>query len=208
MSLSTYIAHQFAHPTGMIGQIIMTVSNRQNRKLYNKTIDLLNVTKNDTILDIGFGNGFMLRQIAELKPEKLFGVDISEDMLHVAQRKNALQIKSRKMELLLANAENLPFKNDFFDKIYTVNTVYFWNDFEKTVAEIRRVLKHNGVFLNTFYERAVLERLHHSSNDIYRKFTTKELKNRTEQGGFSEVKMLEIEKGIFSCIFAKNNKIW
>ncbi|MDR3287329.1 MAG: class I SAM-dependent methyltransferase [Prevotellaceae bacterium] len=206
MNTLKYIAGQFEKPTGFGGQISTLIMNIINRKMYSKTIDILNITNKDTILDIGFGNGKMLKKISSFNPQKLYGIDISEDMLKSAIQLNTTAISANKMELFLADVQNLPFADNFFDKIYTINTVYFWQNYENCFSEIKRILKPDGLFINTCLTKKQLEKLIITKYG-FNKFTLEELKNLTEQNGFSDVDIVEIEKDKSVCIIAKNKKI-
>jgi ubiquinone/menaquinone biosynthesis C-methylase UbiE len=88
MNIIKHASQQFKKPTGLGGQISTFVMNAVNRKMYAKTIDLLNITNNDVILEMGFGNGKKLKEISKLQPAKLYGIDISEGMVEKAKKLN------------------------------------------------------------------------------------------------------------------------
>ncbi len=86
-------------------------------------------------IDLGCGTGFLLR-LSEWKG--IVGIDISEDMVRFYSRFNK--------NAVIADMEDLPFKENSFD--YAVsNFSLHWADFEKTVFELKRVLKPEGRFV-------------------------------------------------------------
>ncbi len=54
--------------------------------------------------------------------------------------------------------EHLPFPDESFDRVLTSNTIYFWLDAERALAEIARVLRPSGRLSLGFSPRSVLER--------------------------------------------------
>jgi ubiquinone/menaquinone biosynthesis C-methylase UbiE len=69
------------------------------------------------------------------------GIDISKTMLSVAENHNARLIEKGRVELKLAGVDNIPYKNNYFDKVLTVHTIYFWKDPSKSINELHRVMK-------------------------------------------------------------------
>ena len=60
---------------------------------------------------------------------------------------NEAFVKEGKLTVLEASVEKLPFKDDTFDKIITVESFYFWPDPQANLKEVHRVLKKGGTFL-------------------------------------------------------------
>ncbi len=76
------------------------------------------LTSSSSLLDIGCGKGFMLHDFAELIPGiKVKGIDISEYAIENA-------IEDMKPHVQIANAKELPFENDSFDVVISINTVH------------------------------------------------------------------------------------
>jgi ubiquinone/menaquinone biosynthesis C-methylase UbiE len=200
--LLKYISGQFSKPSGFGGAVSTFLMNCLNRKLYRATIQNLQIQATDTILDIGFGNGFLLNRIAEKNPKKVLGIEISTDMILSARKRNKSFVEQGKMELFEANVQKLPFPDNFIDKIYTINTVYFWENAAAGLSEIRRVLKPDGLFLNTVYSKKWLDKLPVTKYG-FSKFTTEELETLTLHCGFSIVKTFEIERNKSLCVISK-----
>ena len=110
-----------------------------------KAIRQLKAQQPKSILDVATGTGdFAFEAIKILKPEKITGVDISAGMLDVAKRK----IRERKLEhvfsVRLGDSEMLPFEDNQFDAITVAYGVRNYENLEKGIADMRRVLKPGG----------------------------------------------------------------
>jgi len=93
------------------------------------------------VLDLGTGTGELLR---EVKCEKKVGVDISFEGLRIAFKKDNLN------NYVCASAEHLPFKNHSFDLIFFCEVIEHVNDCNKTLNELKRVLKKEGFLIISF----------------------------------------------------------
>lgn len=110
-----------------------------------KAIRQLKAQQPKSILDVATGTGdFAFEAIKILKPEKITGVDISVGMLEVAKKK----IRERKLEHIfsvrLGDSEMLPFEDNQFDAITVAYGVRNYENLEKGLADMRRVLKPGG----------------------------------------------------------------
>ena len=103
----------------------------------NELKQLILSNKYKNILEAGCGTG---RWISSLDNEnnKVFGLDYSFEMLKVSNH--------GKLNLNVVNADavNIPFKDNFFDLIFCVNAVHHFNDKVKFIRECKRTLSHNG----------------------------------------------------------------
>lgn len=113
-----------------------------------KVIAIIAEIKPKNILDVASGTGDLAIMAAQkTKAEKIIGVDISEGMLEVGIEKiNNLGLKNRIL-MQLADSENLPFENETFDAITVAFGVRNFENLDKGLKEIQRVLKKGGVFV-------------------------------------------------------------
>ena len=198
MGLNKYIAKQFANPTGLGGTIISRIMNSQNRWMYHETIRLLSLVDSDSVLDIGCGNGYMMNMLARRYACDFTGIDISDSAIKDALRRNRAFVKSGRMTLLCQNASAMSFPDSIFSKVYTVNTVYFWENLTKTIAEARRVLRPGGIIINALYTNETLARFAHTRFG-YKQYTTEELTQVGEDLGLS-VDVIPILGGAAYCV--------
>src|SRR5690606_5540152 len=100
------------------------------------------------ILDIATGTGDLAIQFAEATPaEKIIGLDLSDGMLSVARKKVAGKEISKKIEFVQGDSEALPFEDEFFDAITVSFGIRNFENLEKGLSEIYRVLKKDGIFV-------------------------------------------------------------
>jgi len=136
------VAEQLRRPDGDFGRKIADNMNISNRLINENTIHNLAINAGDNILEIGMGNGFFVKDILAINGAvKYTGCDFSETMVTEATKLNQAFVKSGQAKFILANAAELPFADNSFDKIFTVNTIYFWQNPAAQLAEIQRLLK-------------------------------------------------------------------
>ncbi len=138
-----FIASQFARPRGFLGRLFAHLMNRRNAKMNAFAVSQLQLRRSDRVLEIGFGGGLNLPSLIE-EAGFLCGVDPSPDVVNWAKAKFAQQIKDGRVDFREGYANSLPFSAASFDKLCTVNTVYFWNSLDAGCAEIHRVLAPGG----------------------------------------------------------------
>jgi ubiquinone/menaquinone biosynthesis C-methylase UbiE len=144
------LAAQLRQPSGEEGIKTGEWMNRGNVHINLDTLAIVNAAAGDTILEIGMGNGFFVNKILQQHNSIQYtGTDFSEVMIAEAERINEAWIKNGQAKFVLTNGITLPFANRSFNKIFTVNTIYFWDDSIKILDEIKRVLQPKGKFIIT-----------------------------------------------------------
>ncbi|HEU5148417.1 MAG TPA: bifunctional demethylmenaquinone methyltransferase/2-methoxy-6-polyprenyl-1,4-benzoquinol methylase UbiE [Chryseosolibacter sp.] len=123
-------------------------------KLWRKTaIGFLKPLRPKFILDVATGTGDFAIQALSLDPEHVTGVDISEGMLSMGRKKLEKLKLSHKIELEQGDSENLRFADHTFDAATVGFGVRNFEDLEKGLAEIRRVLKPGGMLVVLEFSR-------------------------------------------------------
>ena len=105
----------------------------------------------DKVLDVGCGKGFLLYEMSLLVPGlEIYGVDVSD--YAIANSKE--EIKDR---LKIANANQLPFEDDYFDFVYSITTLHNLHsyDLDKALREMERVGKKNKYLCVESYRNEV-----------------------------------------------------
>jgi demethylmenaquinone methyltransferase/2-methoxy-6-polyprenyl-1,4-benzoquinol methylase len=110
-----------------------------------KAIKILQKYQPKTIIDIATGTGDFAVEAMSLKPKKIIGIDISEGMLQIGQKKIDRKKLTEIISLEYGDSENLNFENNYFDAATAGFGVRNFQDLEKGLVEINRVLKPNGV---------------------------------------------------------------
>ena len=112
-----------------------------------KSVNLLKKYNPKTILDIATGTGDFAIEAMILNPEKVIGVDISAGMLKLGIEKiNKLGLQN-KVELKIGDSEKLPFSDNSFDAITVGFGVRNFENLEKGIQEIYRVLNPTGTLI-------------------------------------------------------------
>jgi len=136
--------HAFCRPQGMVGRLggrLMSL----DHELPAWLIELLGVEPWDSVLEVGSGPGVGLALAAKKAHQgKLVGVDPSQTMLAMAQRRNQAQIEAGRVALRLGTADKLPFQDATFDKAMTMNSLHLWPDPVAGLREVRRTLRPGG----------------------------------------------------------------
>ena len=204
MNIKKYVSKQFGKPTGIGGAISTYIMNVMNQKQYKCIINNLNCSIDDKILDIGFGNGYLINNLAKKNKCNFYGIEISDDMIKAASKRNFKSIQEGKVSFVKGSVENIPFDDNFFDKIYTVNTVYFWRDLNKSLQEVKRVLKPGGLFVNVIYSKYWLDKIRYTKYG-FSKYIPSKLEEITLNNGFKINQVIEIKKDISYCIIGKKD---
>lgn len=116
-------------------------------KWRKKVIALVASAKPKSILDIATGTGDLAIQMAPIKANKIVGLDLSEGMLNVGRKKIEAKNLADKIEMIQGDSEALPFENDSFDAITVAFGVRNFENLEKGLSEIYRVLQPGGIFV-------------------------------------------------------------
>lgn len=113
-------------------------------KWRKRVVQLVGASKPKSILDIATGTGDLAIAMVKTGAKKIVGLDISKGMLEVGKDKIADKSLSETIEMVVGDSENLPFEADSFDAITVAFGVRNFENLEKGLAEIYRVLKPTG----------------------------------------------------------------
>ena len=154
------LAAQLRFPQGSKGIQVSDMMHESNANMIRKTIESLQVSNNEEVFELGHGNAGHLHYIFEIEKSALYyGLEISELMHAEAKQINKSFVDSRQAFFFMYDGAEMPFGDNYFDKGYTVNTLYFWNEPVKVLMEIYRVMKPAGVFAINFAQQKSMELL-------------------------------------------------
>jgi SAM-dependent methyltransferase len=102
------------------------------------------------VLDVGCGNGYVLSRYAAAGA-KVYGVDITSKAVELTEKR--FQLLNLGGEFQVAEAEDLPFADRTFDCVTCMGVLHHVPDTERSLAEIRRVLKPGGRLIMMVYHR-------------------------------------------------------
>lgn len=154
------LAAQLGNPSGEKGIEVAEMMNETNIGMTKNSISNLQLSTGDSVLELGHGNaghlGFLFSQSNDIQ---YTGLEISLLMHEEAKQSNHAYIQSGKARFLLYDGGKIPLKDHSFDKVFTVNTIYFWKDPKMVFAELSRILRPGGTFSLTFAHRSFMEML-------------------------------------------------
>src|ERR1700731_311741 len=140
-ALDRDVVGQGHHPRGPAGIVAGWVfahrpSNRQRNRW---AVSLLDVQPADHVLEIGFGPGLAVAELARAGAGHVYGVDHSDVMLRQASRRNAAAIRGGRVTLIKGPVDQLPPALDGpFDAIVAVNSLGFWPAPAERLTELRQ----------------------------------------------------------------------
>jgi len=116
-------------------------------KWRNRVVAILKKRNPTKILDIATGTGDLAINLVKTGAEQIIGLDISKGMLEVGKKKVTEKGLDRTIEMVVGDSENLPFEDHSFDAVTVAFGVRNFENLEKGLAEIYRVLKPSGTFV-------------------------------------------------------------
>ncbi|MGF1992263.1 MAG: class I SAM-dependent methyltransferase [Nostoc sp. ZfuVER08] len=125
---------------------LAVIYDRRWKKYIDRTLSSLKtwaeISPLDTVLDIGCGTGELERLLLTDYPNlKIVGVDISEQMLAIAENKCS---GYPQVSFQVASSSALPFPNNSFDVIVSASAFHYFSEPLAALIEMKRVLKPNG----------------------------------------------------------------
>lgn len=195
---SRVLSLQARKPAGFIGRYLMTkIFNEGNNDLNSFVMDMLELQSKDRVLEIGFGTGKLINQMAAITTEGVVeGIDFSEVMLKHAGTVNKHHISHGKVRLQRGECKTLPYENESFNKLCSINTLYFWKDPDKYFAEMFRVLKPGGIIAIGFRDDKQMRSLN-LSGDIFTTYSQSEVISLLTNTGFSDSRVAERKSSPF-----------
>ncbi|MBQ4822313.1 bifunctional demethylmenaquinone methyltransferase/2-methoxy-6-polyprenyl-1,4-benzoquinol methylase UbiE [Aquimarina sp. MMG016] len=141
------VAEMFDTISGNYDGLNRVISFGIDIKWRNKVVKLVSNTKPQRILDVATGTGDLAISLTKTGATEIIGLDISAGMLEVGKHKIKAKNLDSIISMVQADSENLPYKDDYFDAITVAFGVRNFENLEKGLSEIYRVLKPGGIFV-------------------------------------------------------------
>lgn len=154
------IAAQLSKPEGIEGIDMAQLMHETNINMTLSTIQLLGLQPHDRLLELGHGNCAHLNEILkQAENVRYYGLEISAAMKEEAEKINVESVTRDCAAYHLYDGNTIPFEAEFFEKIMTVNTIYFWKPPLALLKEIYRVLKKGGKVGITYAQKDFMQKL-------------------------------------------------
>ncbi len=145
--LGRRVVSQFMHPRGLAGHLVgwEMALRPSNRKRNRWAVSLMDVQPSDRVLEIGFGPGIAIREIARRATHgHVVGIDRSATMRAQAARRNAAAISAGRVRLIVASIDDPPVLDSQFDKILAVNNMGMWSQPALRLGQLAGLLSDGG----------------------------------------------------------------
>lgn len=144
----SFVGKQLKKPNGFFASKVAKGMNVSNKNLYDLTFQNIDLKDYEKVLEIGFGNGYFFEQLSQKNQRaKLFGVEISKEMVRQGSKLNRKLVADKTLEIKHFDGLSLPYEHEMFDKAIAINLIYFWQDPMAHIKELNRVLKPNAELL-------------------------------------------------------------
>ena len=131
-----------------ISRIYDLITGPIERKFRDMGLNQLDVKEGETVLEIGFGTGHCLEEIAKRVGEngKAYGIDISSGMLDITRKRMEKKRLADTVELYCGDAMSMPYEDNMFDVVFMSFTLELFDtpEIPAVLKEIKRVLKPKG----------------------------------------------------------------
>ena len=182
-----FIARQSSRPRGMIGRLLGHVIAIETASLNREALGLLALQPSDRALEVGFGHGRTIRLAAAQVPQEfVVGVDVSRDMVRMAQRRCLNLAGKGLVEFMVGDSRRLPYADTSFDKVLSVHAIYFWEEPIKDLGEIFRVLKPGGRLVLGFRAKSDKRATSDFPETVYSFYSIDEVSTLLESAGFEK----------------------
>ena len=193
--LTRFLIKQSQKPSGLVGRVITKIWSFYFKKLSLWAIKQTTISDNYRILEIGYGGGSTIKNLLALnKNLEIHGIDISKESYRTAQRVHSDSIRKGSVQLKIGNVENMPYQNNYFDRIFAIQTHIFWKDIKKSFQEVYRVLSSNS----TLIIASEKEKIHYHMTD-YR--TSHEFSQLLTSIGFSKIEEKQNRNWILYIVY-------
>jgi ubiquinone/menaquinone biosynthesis C-methylase UbiE len=204
--LGRKLFNQFRAPSrGLSSWIIGRLWNRRNAVLNDFALARLELSVHDHVLDVGFGGGYLLERIAQVVSHGFAaGVDASDALVESLKRRCRPLVDSGRLDVRCGQVESLPYPDGYFNKCCSVNSLFYWTDVPRGIAEIYRVLTDGGRFVVCITCKQCLEKKSFAVDGIGL-YQEDEICTLLADAGFQIVKMEQASDRYreFLCVVAE-----
>jgi SAM-dependent methyltransferase len=139
------VVRQFGNPSGSAGRVAgWVMAHRRSNRLRNVwVVDLLEVRPTDRVLEVGFGPGLAIAELAS-RAGHVYGVDRSGVMVRQASRRNRAAVHAGRVELVHTPVDRVPRFDEPLDAVLAVNSLGFWPAPAQRLRELRDLLRPGG----------------------------------------------------------------
>lgn len=184
------IAAQLRKPQGEMAHDIALRMNESNVFINRYTLEALNLENGMEVLEIGMGNGLFIPEIYDIADVRYTGIDYSSEMVRTATENNLDLCRDGKAAFLHTAIEDFQAGESLFDRIFTVNTLYFWDQPEKTLKIVRSLLHPHGQLCIAIRPKHIMSQ-HPFSEHGFRLYSRADVCQLLEANAFNILAVIE-----------------
>lgn len=146
-SIRRFLRQQFGQPTGLVGSIAGKIMAHRSSNLDRGrwVVSLLEIAPRDRVLEVGFGPGTAIEMVSAIATEGFVaGIDHSAEMVKQATQRNADAVRAGRVALFVGSAASPPAFDGLFDKVFTINSIHFWENPVQCLAGLRKLMRPGG----------------------------------------------------------------
>ncbi len=185
-----YINRQASSPEGLFGWFLGKIWRLEHRRVNQRTLALLGIEPNQSVLELGCGSGSALADAIERAAGgPVVGLDVSATMVGMATRKNRRAVERGTASIRQIDGLNLELEPASIDRVFSVHTLYFWKDAPEILRQLRESLRSRGRLVLTFRPQGpgIPERFR---DPTYRFYSEAEVEELLQQAGFTDVQVV------------------
>lgn len=180
------MGRQLARPEGPWGVLTGRLMVHLNAAPYRAAIAALGPYPDHRVLEIGFGPGAGLAELARRATRgHVFGLEGSQAMIELAAARNRTALETGRMTLTAGDLRYLPWADASFDRVLGVNVAYFFDPAGGAMGEIARVLRPGGRAVLYVTDRATMERWPFAGPQTHVTYDADALRDLMTTGGFA-----------------------
>ncbi len=139
------MAAQCRKPHGEMSSTVAANMAKGNAAVIVQTYQLPELAPDAQVLEIGMGDGAHFDSLLARIPQgHLTGVDYSDEMVNQAESINAQALAAGQLTLKTGILGQLPLADHSVDAVFSINTLYFWDDPEACIQDLYRVIRPGG----------------------------------------------------------------
>ncbi len=184
-------------PEGFLGKLmVLGMNSGSHTALAKWAFEVISVPSKGQLLDIGCGGGANVARLLKFGPNcEVTGIDYSPVSVAKTAKVNAAAVKAGRCSVKEANVLSMPFGDHTFQLVTAFETVYFWPEIERSLAEVMRVMAPGATFVIVNEGDGV-----GNANDKWEKiisgmhtYTAEELQVLLQRVGFQEIVVRRME---------------
>jgi len=162
-----------------------------------QTLERMGLKPGQRVLDLGCGAGWASRLLAQKvgggeRPGQVIGLDVSDEMIRIA-RANSTAFDN--LMFVVGSAQQIPWEENFFDKVLSVESFYYYGDQEGALSELFRVLAPRGelyILINLYRDNHYSLRWVDELKVPVQARSEKEYVELLKESGFQDVRAMRI----------------